>query len=73
VIGRLLSLDKALVRRQFKWGIAHPHGSDPNGRPPLLSPQPKNQLFEAISMAYIKRIPWTLADFSVYIASRFFI
>jgi hypothetical protein len=26
VIGRLLSLDKGLARRQFKWGIAHRHG-----------------------------------------------
>jgi hypothetical protein len=73
VIGSLLSLDKGLVRRQFKWGIAHPHGPGPNGRPPLLSPQQKDQFFEAISMTYINRIPWTLADVSAYIVSRFFI
>jgi hypothetical protein len=57
VIGRLLSLDKGLVRRQFKWGLAHPHGPGQNGRPPLLSPQHKDQLFEAILMVYINQIP----------------
>jgi hypothetical protein len=73
VIGCLLSLDKGLVRRQLKWGIAHPHRPGPNGRPPLLSPQQKDQLFEAISIAHINRIPWTLADVNASIASQFFI
>jgi hypothetical protein len=53
--------------------IGHPHDPGPNGRQPLLSPPQKDQLFEGILMAYINRIPWTLADVSVYIARQFFI
>jgi hypothetical protein len=60
MIGPILGIDKGLVRRQFKWVIAHPNGPLPNGRPSILSQEQRNQLIETISQADAARVPWTI-------------
>jgi hypothetical protein len=37
LISPVLTMDKGIVRRHFKWGLAHPEGPGANGRPLLLS------------------------------------
>jgi hypothetical protein len=71
IIGRILAIDKGLVKRQFKWVIAHPNRPSPNGRPSIRSQEQRNQFIEAISHAYATRVPWTIADVNAYIEEHF--
>jgi hypothetical protein len=48
LIGRVLTIDKGIVSRHFKWGLAHPDSPGANGRPSLLSYQQLDQLIEAL-------------------------
>jgi hypothetical protein len=59
LIGHILGIDKGLVRRPFKWAIAHPNGPSPNGRPLIRSQEQRNQLIEAISQAHPECITGT--------------
>jgi transposase len=71
MIGRILGIDKGLVRRQFKCVIAHLNDRSPNRRPSILSQEQRNQLIEAISQAYATRVPWTIAHVNAYIEEHF--
>jgi hypothetical protein len=71
MIGRILGIDRGLVRGQFKWVIAHPNGRSPNRRLSILSQEQRNQLIEAISQVYATRVPWTIADVNAYIEEHF--
>jgi hypothetical protein len=46
LIGRVLTIHKGIMRRHFKWGLAHPDSPGANGQPLLLSYEQLDQLIE---------------------------
>jgi hypothetical protein len=71
LIGRILGIDRGVVKRHFKKGTDHLNEDVRNGRPPILSNEQREDPIGAIMRAYEARQPMSLGEISYYVRMHF--
>jgi hypothetical protein len=71
LIGRILGIDRSLVKRHFQKILDHPNGIPPNGRPSILTLQQKEELIAAILDGYVHHRPLTIEQVKHFIEKQF--
>jgi hypothetical protein len=70
-IGRILGLDRWLVKRHFKKALQHHDDLPRNGRPPILSEEEHEEMIAFIIEGYQRRRPMSIGAISYEIETRF--